>query len=120
MWKTTPSGPPPSTCSSSLQGISQSLQQQQQQQQQQQNQHQDSLCTEMARELCRALRCRASSRRRQACEKCSTHVSGYPLDNPTATPLNGMRSQRGSLGVTAELPAHIHIHHRLPHDYEGN
>ncbi|KAK0081871.1 hypothetical protein PV326_007462, partial [Microctonus aethiopoides] len=91
--RTTPSGPPPSTCSSSLQGISQSLQQQQQQQQQQQNQHQDSLCTEMARELCRALRCRASSRRRQACEKCSTHVSGYPLDNPTATPLNGMRSQ---------------------------
>lgn len=89
-------------CTDSLQGISQSVQQQQQQQTQQQqqqqpqqqpNQHQESLCSEMARELCRALRCHASSRRRRACEKCSTHVLGYTPDNPTATPLNGMRSQ---------------------------
>lgn len=84
-------------CSDSLQGISQSVQQQTQQQSQQQqqqpNQQQESLCSEMARELCRALRCHASSRRRRTCEKCSTHVLGYPPDNPTATPLNGMRSQ---------------------------
>ncbi|CAD1470213.1 unnamed protein product, partial [Heterotrigona itama] len=90
-------------CSDSLQGISQSVQQQQQQQTQQQQQQQqqqanqqqqqESLCSEMARELCRALRCHASSRRRRACEKCSTHVLAYPPDNPTATPLNGMRSQ---------------------------
>ncbi|XP_017759687.1 PREDICTED: glutamate receptor ionotropic, kainate 2-like isoform X1 [Eufriesea mexicana] len=118
-------------CSDSLQGISQSVQQQQQQQtpqqqqqqQQQQNQQQqESLCSEMARELCRALRCHASSRRRRACEKCSTHVLGYPPDNPTATPLNGMRSQRSSLGVpTVELPPHVHMHHHAPppHDYDG-
>lgn len=80
------------TCSGSLQGISQTVQQQHQQQQQQ-NQQQESLCSEMARELCRALRCHASSRRRRACEKCSTHGIGYPPDNPTATPINGMRSQ---------------------------
>ncbi|XP_015191007.1 PREDICTED: glutamate receptor ionotropic, kainate 2-like isoform X3 [Polistes dominula] len=129
------------TCSGSLQGISQTVQQQQQQQQQlhqqqqqqqqqtnqqnhQQQQQQESLCSEMARELCRALRCHASSRRRRACEKCSTHVIGYPQDNnPTATPINGMRSQRSSLGVpTVELqPAHIHAHHHAsPHDYDGN
>ncbi|XP_076628916.1 glutamate receptor ionotropic, kainate 2 isoform X2 [Colletes latitarsis] len=116
-------------CSGSLQGISQSVQQQQQQQQpsqQQQQQQQESLCSEMARELCRALRCHASSRRRRACEKCSTHVLGYPPDNPTATPLNGMRSQRSSLGVpTVELPPHILMHHHAPppqppHDYDGN
>ncbi|XP_031842259.1 glutamate receptor ionotropic, kainate 2 isoform X5 [Nomia melanderi] len=113
--------------SGSLQGISQSVQQQQQQQQapqqqQQQNQQQESLCSEMARELCRALRCHASSRRRRACEKCSTHVIGYPPDIPTATPLNGMRSQRSSLGVpTVELPPHIHMHHHAPpppNDYD--
>ncbi|XP_076379459.1 glutamate receptor ionotropic, kainate 2 isoform X9 [Megalopta genalis] len=120
------------TGSGSLQGISQSVQQQQQQQQtpqqqqQQQNQQQESLCSEMARELCRALRCHASSRRRRACEKCTTHVIGYPQDNPTATPLNGMRSQRSSLGVpTVELPPHIHMHHHAPpppppHDYDGS
>ncbi|XP_068972317.1 glutamate receptor ionotropic, kainate 2-like isoform X6 [Bombus flavifrons] len=118
-------------CTDSLQGISQSVQQQQQQQTQQQqqqqpqqqpNQHQESLCSEMARELCRALRCHASSRRRRACEKCSTHVLGYTPDNPTATPLNGMRSQRSSLGVpTVELPPHVHLHHHAPppHDYDG-
>ncbi|XP_076672010.1 glutamate receptor ionotropic, kainate 2 isoform X6 [Andrena cerasifolii] len=114
--------------SGSLQGISQSVQQQQQQQQaqqQQQNQQQESLCSEMARELCRALRCHGSSRRRRACEKCSTHVLGYPPDNPTATPLNGMRSQRSSLGVpTVELPPHIHMHHHAPppppHEYDRN
>ncbi|XP_026670138.1 glutamate receptor ionotropic, kainate 2-like isoform X3 [Ceratina calcarata] len=116
-----------------LQGISQSVQQQQQQPQQQEEQqqnqqhqhHQESLCSEMARELCRALRCNASSRRRRACEKCSTHVLGYTPDNPTATPLNGMRSQRSSLSVpTVELPQHIHMHHHGPplppgHDYDG-
>ncbi|XP_061929626.1 glutamate receptor ionotropic, kainate 2 isoform X2 [Apis cerana] len=113
-------------CSDSLQGISQSVQQQTQQQSQQQqqqpNQQQESLCSEMARELCRALRCHASSRRRRTCEKCSTHVLGYPPDNPTATPLNGMRSQRSSLGVpTVELPPHVHMHHHAPppHDYDG-
>ncbi|XP_054002683.1 glutamate receptor ionotropic, kainate 2 isoform X5 [Hylaeus anthracinus] len=123
---------PTPACSGSLQGISQSVQQQQQQQQapqqqqQQQQQQQESLCSEMARELCRALRCHASSRRRRACEKCSTHVLGYPPDNPTATPLNGMRSQRSSLGVpTVELPPHILMHHHAPppqppHDYDGN
>ncbi|XP_043273099.1 glutamate receptor ionotropic, kainate 2-like isoform X2 [Venturia canescens] len=106
---------PPPTCSSSLQGIPQALQQQSQQQQ-------ESLCSEMARELCRALRCRALTRRRQACEKCSTHVVGFSLDNPTATPLNGIRSQRSSLGVSVELPGHIHHmhHHPTSHDYEGN
>ncbi|XP_063984927.1 glutamate receptor ionotropic, kainate 2-like isoform X3 [Diachasmimorpha longicaudata] len=103
---------PPPTCSGSLQTVSQNPQQQ--------NSNQESLCSEMARELCRALRCRASSRRRKACEKCSTHVVGYTLDNPTATPLNGMRSQRGSLGITGDLPAHIHMHHHVPHDYDGN
>ncbi|XP_012543074.1 glutamate receptor ionotropic, kainate 2 isoform X1 [Monomorium pharaonis] len=123
--------PVPSTpTSGSLQGISQVVQQQQQQQQQQQcqQQHQqqpnqqESLCSEMARELCRALRCRASSRRRRTCDKCSTHVIGYPPDNPTATPVNGMRSQRSSLAVpVVELPPHIHMHHHAPpHDYDGN
>ncbi|XP_015110641.1 glutamate receptor ionotropic, kainate 2 [Diachasma alloeum] len=103
---------PPPTCSGSLQTVSQNPQQQ--------NSNQESLCSEMARELCRALRCRASSRRRKACEKCSTHVVGYTLDNPTATPLNGMRSQRGSLGISGDLPAHIHMHHHVPHEYDGN
>ncbi|XP_072754901.1 glutamate receptor ionotropic, kainate 2 isoform X3 [Anoplolepis gracilipes] len=124
--------PIPSTpTSGSLQGISQAVQQQQQQQQQQQcqqqhqqqsNQQQESLCSEMARELCRALRCHASSRRRRTCDKCSTHVIGYPPDNPTATPINGIRSQRSSLTVpVVELPPHIHMHHHAPpHDYDGN
>lgn len=125
--------PIPSTpTSGSLQGISQAVQQQQQQQQQQQcqhqhqhqqqpNQQQESLCSEVARELCRALRCHASSRRQRTCDKCSTHVIGYP-DNPTATPINGMRSQRSSLAVpVVELPPHIHMHHHAsPHDYDGN
>ncbi|XP_024885055.1 glutamate receptor ionotropic, kainate 2-like isoform X4 [Temnothorax curvispinosus] len=117
---------PPTPTSGSLQGISQTVQQQQQQQCQQQHQQQpnqqESLCSEMARELCRALRCRASSRRRRTCDKCSTHVIGYPPDNPTATPVNGMRSQRSSLAVpVVELPPHIHMHHHAPpHDYDGN
>ncbi|XP_032687018.1 glutamate receptor ionotropic, kainate 2-like isoform X2 [Odontomachus brunneus] len=124
--------PMPIPTTGSLQGISQAVQQQQQQQQQQQcqqphqqqqqpNQQQESLCSEMARELCRALRCHASSRRRRrTCDKCSTHVIGYPPDNPTATPINGMRSQRSSLPVV-ELPPHIHMHHHAPpHDYSGN
>ncbi|XP_018397740.1 PREDICTED: glutamate receptor ionotropic, kainate 2-like [Cyphomyrmex costatus] len=118
---------PPTSTSGSLQGISQVVQQQQQQQQcQQQHQQpsnqQESLCSEMARELCRALRCRASSRRRRTCDKCSTHVIGYPPDNPTATPVNGMRSQRSNLTVpVVELPPHIHMHHHAPpHDYDGN
>ncbi|XP_024938377.1 glutamate receptor ionotropic, kainate 2 isoform X3 [Cephus cinctus] len=111
--------PMPPTCSGSLQGIPQV--QQQQQQQQQQNHQQESLCAEMARELCLALRCHASSRRRRACEKCSSHVIGYPADNPSATPINGMRSQRSSLGVSIELPSHIHMHHHgSPSDYDGN
>ncbi|XP_018356572.1 PREDICTED: glutamate receptor ionotropic, kainate 2-like [Trachymyrmex septentrionalis] len=117
----------PTPTSSSLQGISQAVQQQQQQQQcQQQHQQppnqQESLCSEMARELCRALRCRASSRRRRTCDKCSTHVIGYSPDNPTATPVNGMRSQRSNLAVpVVELPPHIHMHHHAPpHDYDGN
>ncbi|XP_011878969.1 PREDICTED: glutamate receptor ionotropic, kainate 2-like isoform X5 [Vollenhovia emeryi] len=119
-----PPVPPPT--SGSLQGISQTVQQQQQQQCQQQHQQQpsqqESLCSEMARELCRALRCRASSRRRRTCDKCSTHVIGYPPDNPTATPVNGMRSQRSNLAVpVVELPPHIHMHHHAPpHDYDGN
>ncbi|XP_011303607.1 glutamate receptor ionotropic, kainate 2 isoform X4 [Fopius arisanus] len=104
---------PPPTCSGSLQTVTQNPQQQN-------SNNQESLCSEMARELCRALRCRASSRRRKACEKCSTHVVGYTLDNPTATPLNGMRSQRGSLGISGDLPAHIHMHHHVPHEYDGN
>ncbi|CAL1678143.1 unnamed protein product [Lasius platythorax] len=127
--------PIPSTpTSGSLQGISQAVQQQQQQQQQQcqqqhqhqqqqqSNQQQESLCSEVARELCRALRCHASSRRQRTCDKCSTHVIGYPPDNPTATPINGMRSQRSSLAVpVVELPPHIHMHHHAPpHDYDGN
>ncbi|XP_011169100.1 glutamate receptor ionotropic, kainate 2 isoform X2 [Solenopsis invicta] len=117
---------PPTPTSGSLQGISQAVQQQQQQQCQQQHQQQpsqqESLCSEMARELCRALRCRASSRRRRTCDKCSTHVIGYPPDNPTATPVNGMRSQRSNLAVpVVELPPHIHMHHHAPpHDYDGN
>ncbi|XP_018309332.1 glutamate receptor ionotropic, kainate 2 isoform X3 [Mycetomoellerius zeteki] len=118
---------PPTPISGSLQGISQAVQQQQQQQQcQQQHQQppnqQESLCSEMARELCRALRCRASSRRRRTCDKCSTHVIGYSPDNPTATPVNGMRSQRSNLAVpVVELPPHIHMHHHAPpHDYDGN
>ncbi|XP_012276449.1 glutamate receptor ionotropic, kainate 2 [Orussus abietinus] len=102
----------PPTCSGSLQGIPQVSQQHQQH-------HQESLCSEMARELCLALRCHASSRRRRACEKCSTHAVGYPQENPTATPINGMRSQRSSLGASMELPPHIHMH-PPPHDYEGN
>ncbi|XP_018374399.1 PREDICTED: glutamate receptor ionotropic, kainate 2-like isoform X3 [Trachymyrmex cornetzi] len=118
---------PPTPISGSLQGISQAVQQQQQQQlcQQQHQQppnQQESLCSEMARELCRALRCRASSRRRRTCDKCSTHVIGYSPDNPTATPVNGMRSQRSNLAVpVVELPPHIHMHHHAPpHDYDGN
>ena len=79
---------PPPTCSGSLQGLPQNVQQQPQSHQQ------ESLCAEMARELCRALRCRAPSRRRRACEKCSTHVISYhPSDNPTPTSINGMRTQ---------------------------
>ncbi|XP_025261834.1 glutamate receptor ionotropic, kainate 2 isoform X2 [Camponotus floridanus] len=112
-------------------GISQAVQQQQQQQQQQSQQHQpqsqqqsnqESLCSEMAREFCRALRCHTSSRRRRTCDKCSTHVIGYSPDNPTATPINGIRSQRSSLTVpVVELPPHIHMHHHAPpHDYDGN
>ncbi|KAG8036413.1 hypothetical protein G9C98_003735 [Cotesia typhae] len=102
--RSTSSAQPPPTCSGSLQAIPQSMQQQ--------NQQQESLCTEMMRELYRALRCRSSSQRRRACEKCSTHVVGYPLDNISATPFNGMRSQQSNLGVANELPpSHIHLHH---------
>ncbi|XP_057339211.1 glutamate receptor ionotropic, kainate 1-like isoform X2 [Microplitis mediator] len=99
---------PPPTCSGSLQAIPQSMQQQ--------NQQQESLCTEMMRELYHALRCRPSSHRRRACEKCLTHVVGYPLDNFTTAPFNGMRSQ-SSLRVSNELPpSHLHLHHNTSHD----
>ncbi|XP_033226294.1 glutamate receptor ionotropic, kainate 2-like isoform X2 [Belonocnema kinseyi] len=105
---------PPPTCSGSLQGLPQNVQQQPPSHQQ------ESLCAEMARELCRALRCRAPSRRRRACEKCSTHVISYhPSDNPTPTPINGIRTQTSSLGVPVELSPHIHMHHHQ-HDYDGN
>ncbi|KAF7991156.1 hypothetical protein HCN44_002718 [Aphidius gifuensis] len=107
-----PSVPTLPTCSGSLQTISQIGQHNQHQH------NQESLCTEMARELCRTLSCRPSSRKRKGCEKCSTHVVGYTLDNPSVTPINGIRSQRNSLG--ADIPAHIHMHHHVPHDYEGN
>ncbi|XP_016837534.1 glutamate receptor ionotropic, kainate 2 isoform X2 [Nasonia vitripennis] len=101
---------PPPTCSGSLQGIPQAAQMQQQSQQQQ-----ESLCSEMARELCRAIRCHASSRRRKACEKCSTHVVGYPIDNSTPTPINGRSSLR------LDMSPHIHMHHHSPQqDYDGN
>lgn len=101
---------PPTPSSGSIQGISQAVQQQQQQQQrqpqhqqqQQSNQQQESLCSEMAREFCRTLRCHTSSRRRRTCDKCSTHVIGYSPDNPTATPINGIRSQ-----VTSSLYADL-------------
>ncbi|XP_057339216.1 glutamate receptor ionotropic, kainate 2-like isoform X6 [Microplitis mediator] len=100
---------PPPTCSGSLQAIPQSMQQQ--------NQQQESLCTEMMRELYHALRCRPSSHRRRACEKCLTHVVGYPLDNFTTAPFNGMRSQQSSLRVSNELPpSHLHLHHNTSHD----
>ncbi|XP_043478892.1 glutamate receptor ionotropic, kainate 2-like isoform X2 [Leptopilina heterotoma] len=111
---------PPPTCSGSLQGLPQNVQQQPQSHHQQ-----ESLCAEMARELCRALRCRAPSRRRKACEKCSTHVISYHhSDNPTPTPINGIRTQTTDLGVPVELSPHIHMHHHHHHhpsqDYDGN
>ncbi|XP_034937013.1 glutamate receptor ionotropic, kainate 2-like isoform X2 [Chelonus insularis] len=109
--RSTSSVQPPPTCLESLQAIPQGTQQQPQ------NQQSESLCTEMARELCRALRCHTSSRRRQVCGKCSTYTVGYPLDNPATNPLNGIRSQRNSIGVSGELlPAHIHVHHHTPHE----
>lgn len=109
---------PPPTCSGSLQGLPQNVQQQPQSHHQQ-----ESLCAEMARELCRALRCRAPSRRRRACEKCSTHVISYHhSDNPTPTPINGIRTQTTNLGVPVELSPHIHMHHHHhpSQDYDGN
>ncbi|XP_051161373.1 glutamate receptor ionotropic, kainate 2-like [Leptopilina boulardi] len=111
---------PPPTCSGSLQGLPQNVQQQPQSHHQQ-----ESLCAEMARELCRALRCRAPSRRRRACEKCSTHVISYHRsDNPTPTPINGIRTQTTDLGVPVEMSPHIHMHHHHHHhpsqDYDGN
>ncbi|XP_023247023.1 glutamate receptor ionotropic, kainate 1 [Copidosoma floridanum] len=62
--------PPPPTCSASVQGVSQT------------RNHEESLCSEMARELCRALHCRSSSRR---------------SDNPMPTLING--SQCGAPGL---------------------
>ncbi|XP_068994305.1 glutamate receptor ionotropic, kainate 2 isoform X3 [Neodiprion pinetum] len=110
-----PTGPP--TCSGSLQGIPQATQQQQQQQQN--SNPQESLCSEMARELCLAIRCNSSKRRRRGCEKCSSNRgSGYLQENQTPTPINGMRSQRSSLGGAIDLPPHIHMHHGLSHDFD--
>lgn len=77
---------PPPTCSGSLQGLPQG------EVSEQDRVPQESLCSEMLRELCRALRCHASSRRRKGCEKCSTHVVGYPIDNTIPTPINGVSS----------------------------
>ncbi|KAJ8668853.1 hypothetical protein QAD02_000112, partial [Eretmocerus hayati] len=72
----------------------------QDQQQAESQQQQESLCSEMARELCRAVRCgrssRKSRRRRRGCDKCSSHVVGYPIDHPVmqgCTPINGLGSQ---------------------------
>ncbi|XP_023314977.1 glutamate receptor ionotropic, kainate 2-like isoform X5 [Trichogramma pretiosum] len=128
--------PGTTSCSGSLQGISQVIDAQQQQQEvaELQQQEQESLCSEMAREFCRAMRCfgggagggsgssRAARRRKKkqkdSCEKCSTHVPGYPVDTSTPIPINGVRSQRSSLGM--EGSPHIHMHRQTPSpDYEN-
>ncbi|XP_058801348.1 glutamate receptor ionotropic, kainate 2-like isoform X2 [Phymastichus coffea] len=101
----------PPTRSGSLQGLPESTVASQN------GQQQESLCSEMARELCRAIRCHASSRRRKACEKCSSHIVGYSIDNTMPTPING----RNSLGL--EISPHIHRHHHSPgrhHDFDDN
>ncbi|XP_049838254.1 glutamate receptor ionotropic, kainate 2-like isoform X4 [Schistocerca gregaria] len=82
-----------------------------------------SLCAEMAEELCFALRCRGSRQRpalKRQCSKCAPAASGAPyvpavLDLP---PANGLRSHRGSLGVPIELP--LHLQHRHSHAHNHN
>ena len=134
---------PPPTCS----GISQV---EQQQQQQQDLQPQESLCAEMAREFCRAMRCCSSPsaaaarrRRKEACEKCSTHTPDYPVDDSAPTPINRARSQVSCVfgcfhldcydfadknrdffqrgSLGSEASPYIHVqHHSPPQEYAGN
>lgn len=72
-----------------------------------------SLCAEMAEELCFALRCRGSRQRpalKRQCSKCvpgTTYVpAAFDLPHP---PNNGLRSQRSSMAIPLELPAHLHL-----------
>ncbi|XP_067008296.2 glutamate receptor ionotropic, kainate 2 [Anabrus simplex] len=80
-----------------------------------------SLCSEMAEELCFALRCRGSRQRpalKRQCSKCIPGTTYVPtvLELP---PSNGLRSQRGSLGVPIELPPHLQHHlHPVHADYD--
>ncbi|XP_046667624.1 glutamate receptor ionotropic, kainate 1-like isoform X3 [Homalodisca vitripennis] len=71
-----------------------------------------SLCAEMAEELCFALRCRGSRQRpalKRQCSKCvpgTTYVpASFDLPHP---PNNVLRSQRSSLAVPLDLPPHLH------------
>ncbi|KAJ9579725.1 hypothetical protein L9F63_004651, partial [Diploptera punctata] len=86
-----------------------------------------SLCAEMTQELCFALRCRGSRQRpalKRQCSKCIPGTTYVPaaLELPPHPPSNGLRSQRGSLGVPIELPPHLQHHLHPPmvhHDYEA-
>ncbi|XP_054261472.1 glutamate receptor ionotropic, kainate 2-like isoform X3 [Macrosteles quadrilineatus] len=71
-----------------------------------------SLCAEMAEELCFALRCRGSRQRpalKRQCSKCvpgTTYVpASFDLPHP---PNNIHRSQRSSLAVPLDLPPNLH------------
>ncbi|XP_021939205.1 uncharacterized protein LOC110839364 isoform X2 [Zootermopsis nevadensis] len=85
-----------------------------------------SLCAEMTEELCFALRCRGSRQRpalKRQCSKCIPGTTYVPaaLELPPHPPSNGLRSQRGSLGVPIELPPHLHhLHPAMVHpDYDA-
>ncbi|XP_069680352.1 glutamate receptor ionotropic, kainate 2-like isoform X2 [Periplaneta americana] len=86
-----------------------------------------SLCAEMTEELCFALRCRGSRQRpalKRQCSKCIPGTTYVPaaLELPPHPPTNGLRSQRGSLGVPIELPPHLqhHLHPPVVHpDYDA-
>nr|CAD7399735.1 unnamed protein product [Timema poppensis] len=76
-----------------------------------------SLCAEMAEELCFALRCRGSRQKpalKRQCSKCIPGTTYVPavLDLP---PPGVLRSQ--SLAASIEFPTHLH-HHMHPMHYE--
>nr|CAD7423217.1 unnamed protein product [Timema monikensis] len=77
-----------------------------------------SLCAEMAEELCFALRCRGSRQKpalKRQCSKCIPGTTYVPavLDLP---PPGVLRSQ--SLAASIEFPTHLH-HHMHPMHYEN-
>ncbi|BES87770.1 glutamate receptor, ionotropic kainate [Nesidiocoris tenuis] len=76
-----------------------------------------SLCAEMADELCFALRCRGSRQRpalKRQCSKCATGPTYVPAVPPAPAPPQlppyNQPPQRSSLGVPLDLPPHaIHL-----------